>query len=101
MRITGTQTTTQAVSIDVRPVDLWKVLRQAIMRKYGLQAAEYLREQNGKAVFKADDEHRHGSITESVVIADPTETQIAVWNAVWQLETLADFRTLENQQWPS
>lgn len=101
MRVRGTQTTHAQVDIEVSPRELWHTLKLAILRKHGLSSAEYLREENGKQVFKADDDHHHGSITESVVIADPTETQIAVWTTIKRLEALAEFQTLEKQQWPA
>lgn len=100
MQIEGTKITHEQVRVNVRPIDLWRALRAKVLRRYDLQNAEHLRNHNGKMVFTADDEHRHGSITESVVVQDPSPEQVHVWQTLKQFEDVADLRNLD-LPWPS
>lgn len=82
MQIRGTP-----VTIETSPIEIWNTLRHAILRKHGMQNVEYSCEVDGKRVFKADD-------CEAFVISKPSDTQLAVWDSIKQLEKLADFRNL-------
>jgi len=84
MQIEGTKVTHEQVKLNVRPADVWAKLRRSILNANGMHNVEYMRQNpDGTPCFKQDDpHHRHGSISEEMVIEKPTAQQIEVWEAL-------------------
>lgn len=99
MQVTGERITREKTHVEVRPRDVWYTLRHMILLKNGMSDVEYLRG-DGTAVnpwvMKQDDpDHRHGSISEHVVIKEPTIEQVKLWQAINTITRMVDFNELE------
>jgi hypothetical protein len=99
MQVTGEKIVRENVRIEVNPFEMWCRLRHLILAKNGLSGVEYLRGDGTPGnpwVMKQDDpHHRHGSISEEVVIANPTEREVKLWQALDTVTRMVNFNELE------